>query len=124
MASGDVTEKSLTNGTNGGPVQLGTSPTTIVNADTIAGNTKTVKQLIICNTDNIERWVTIGVDSVSAESCILYQLPIAGNDTVVLDTVISLKPASIGGVSYGYLYGISDTADKVTVYASGWEREA
>lgn len=118
MATGDVTAKTL-----GGPVQLDTSDTAIVSPDTITGNVKTLKQIVICNTDGTERWVTIGVDGTSASQCIMFQLPIAAYDTIVLDTALTLTPVFSGGVWSGYLYGKSDTASKVTVTATGWEME-
>jgi hypothetical protein len=48
----------------------------------------------------------------------VFQLPIAGFDTVVLDTALTLTYLSSS------IYGASDTADKVTVTVTGWRTEA
>jgi len=112
MASGDVTPFLLAK-----PTLLGTS-STLVLAPSPVYTSMTVKQVVICNTDNIERWVKLGINTVNAADCFVFQLPIAGNDTVVLDTAITLTYLDSA------LYGSSDTADKLTVTVTGWRTEA
>ena len=125
MASGDVTPRILS---GAAPldygVQLGTTDTTIVFADDISLNTKTVKQIIICNTGGAERLVTIGINGTAANNAICYNLPIAANDTITIDTALTLEPYVMGPTTYGFLVGKSDSADQVTVTAMGWETEA
>jgi hypothetical protein len=58
MASGDRTESRL-----GGPIQLGTTTTTICTA--AAGRTEVIKQIIICNTDTADRTVTLAIGSAA-----------------------------------------------------------
>jgi hypothetical protein len=112
MATGDVTPFLLTE-----PMFLGTS-STLVLAPNASYTTMTVKQIVICNTDGVDRWVKLGVDGISAVNCFVFQLPIAGFDTVVLDTALTLTYLSSS------IYGASDTADKVTVTVTGWRTEA
>lgn len=112
MATGDVTPFLLTE-----PMFLGTS-STLVLAPSAMFTTLTVKQIVICNTDGVDRWVKLGVDGISAQNCFVFQLPIAGFDTVVLDTALTLTYLSSA------IYGSSDTADKVTVTVTGWRTEA
>ena len=110
MASGDVFPKRL-----GGPTQVSVSgtPTTLFTVPT--GSQYTIKQIIICNTDGVDRTITIGVGGVTAALASVFQLPIAGFDTVVLDTGLVLEAAET-------LQGCSDTASKVTVTVTGWDR--
>jgi hypothetical protein len=112
MASGDVTPFLLAK-----PTLLGTS-STLVLAPTAGYTNMTVKQIVVCNTDSIERWVRLGINTVNASDCFVFQLPIAGNDTVVLDTAITLTYLDSA------LYGSSDTANMVTVTVTGWRTEA
>ena len=72
MAIGDRNEARL-----GGPVQLGTSTTTIVTAAT--GYADIIKQVVICNTDTVHRTVTLAIGSaataanvLAVESCFVY----------------------------------------------------
>ncbi len=110
MAIGDRNEARL-----GGPVQLGTSTTTIVTAAT--GYADIIKQIIICNTDTIDRTVTLAIGSAAtAANRLMSALPIGANDLMVFDTAIVLNPGET-------LQGLSDTADKVTVTAVGWEKQ-
>ncbi len=124
MASGDVTAKILSGAAplNHG-VQLDTTDTTIVDYS-IVGNTKTIKQLVICNTGGTERLVTIGINGTDADKAFMYNLPIAAYDTVTLDTAITLETYLVAGIYYGTLVGKSDFANQVTVMAFGWETEA
>jgi hypothetical protein len=110
MAIGDRNEARL-----GGPVQLGTSTTTIVTAAT--GYADIIKQIIICNTDTIDRTVTLAIGSAAtAANRLMSALPIGANDLMVFDTAIVLAAGET-------LQGLSDTADKVTVTAVGWEKQ-
>jgi 2-phospho-L-lactate guanylyltransferase (CobY/MobA/RfbA family) len=109
MASGDRVESRL-----GGPVQLGTTTTTICTAGT--GITEVVKQVIICNTDTVDRTVTLAVGSAAtAANRILSALPIGANDVIILDTALVLLTTET-------LQGLSDAASKVTVTVVGWEK--
>jgi hypothetical protein len=110
MAIGDRNESRL-----GGPVQLGTTTTTICTAAT--GYDEIIKQLIICNTDTIDRTVTLAIGSAAtAANRLMSALPIGANDLMVFDTAIVLNAGET-------LQGLSDTADKVTVTAVGWEKQ-
>lgn len=109
MASGDRVESRL-----GGPTQLGTSTTTIVTAAT--GHTYVVKQIIIANTDTVDRTVTLAVGSAAtAGNRIMSALPIGANDLVVWDTAVVLAAGET-------LQGLSDTASKVNVTCVGWDK--
>jgi hypothetical protein len=111
MAVGDVFPKMLK-----APTMLGTTTTTVF---TVTTNYQwTVKQIIICNTDGVDRVVTLAYDGTAAtdSNCFVYRLPIAGYDTVVLDTGLVFESGDT-------LQGLSDTASKVTVSVTGWERQ-
>jgi len=109
MASGDRAESRL-----GGPTQLGTTTTTICTAGT--GITEVIKQIIICNTDTVDRTVTLAVGSAAtAANRILSALPIGANDVIILDTALVLLTTET-------LQGLSDTASKVNVTVVGWEK--
>jgi hypothetical protein len=110
MASGDVFPKLLD-----APTFLGTSSTVLFTVP--SGRQQTIKQIIICNTDGVERWVRLAIGSTATvENCFVFQLPIAANDTITITTALVLEAAQT-------LQGSSDTASKVTVTATGWERE-
>lgn len=110
MAIGDRTESRL-----GGPIQLGTSTTTIATAAT--GYDEIIKQIIITNTDTIDRTVTLAIGSAAtAANRLLSALPIGANDVIVWDTAIVLAAGET-------LQGLSDTASKVTVTVVGWEKQ-
>jgi hypothetical protein len=110
MAIGDRSESRL-----GGPVQLGTTTTTIVTAAT--GYADIIKQIVICNTDTVDRTVTLAIGTAAtAANRLMSNLPIGANDTIVFDTAIVLAAGET-------LQGLSDTADKVTVTAIGWEKQ-
>lgn len=109
MAAGDRVESRL-----GGPIQLGTSTTTICTAG--AGITEVIKQIIITNTDTVDRTVTLAIGSAdTAANRILSALPIGANDVIILDTALVLLTTET-------LQGLSDTADKVNVTVVGWEK--
>jgi len=110
MAIGDRNEARL-----GGPVQLGTTTTTIVTAAT--GYADIIKQIIICNTDTVDRTVTLAIGSAAtAANRLMSALPIGANDIMVFDTAIVLAAGET-------LQGLSDTAAKVTVTVVGWEKQ-
>lgn len=109
MASGDRVESRL-----GGPTQLGTTTTTIVTA--ASGHTYVLKQIVICNTDTVDRTVTLAIGSAAtAANRLMSNLPIGANDTIVFDTAIVLAATET-------LQGLSDTASKVTVSVVGWDK--
>lgn len=111
MASGDVVPKRL-----GGPTQVAVSSGTATTLFTVtAGHQYTTKQIIICNTDGVDRTVTLGVGGVTAALSIVYQLPVAAYDTVVLDTSLVLDASET-------FQGVSDTGSKVTVTVTGWDK--
>jgi hypothetical protein len=110
MASGDRTESRL-----GGPIQLGTTTTTICTA--AAGRTEVIKQIIICNTDTADRTVTLAIGSAAtAANRIMSALPIGANDIMVFDTALVLSATET-------LQGLADSASVVNVTAIGWEKE-
>lgn len=109
MASGDRVESRL-----GGPTQLGTTTTTIVTA--AASHTYVLKQIVICNTDTVDRTVTLAIGSAAtAANRLMSTLPIGANDTIVFDTAIVLAAGET-------LQGLADTASKVTVTVVGWDK--
>ena len=110
MAIGDRTESRL-----GGPTQLGTSTTTIATAAT--GYDEVIKQVIITNTDTVDRTVTLAIGSAATAANRLFSaLPIGANDVMIWDTAIVLAAGET-------LQGLSDTASKVTVTVVGWEKQ-
>jgi len=110
MASGDVFPKLLD-----APTFLGTSTTTLFTVP--SGRQHAIKQIVVCNTDSTERWIKLAVGSTAtAENCFVFQLPIAAFDTIVLDTALVFAATQT-------LQGVSDTASKITVTATGWDRE-
>ena len=110
MAINDRSESRL-----GGPTQLGTTTTTIVTAAT--GYSDIIKQIVICNTDTVDRTVTLAIGTAAtAANRLMSSLPIGANDTIVFDTAIVLAAGET-------LEGLSDTASKVTVTAIGWEKQ-
>jgi hypothetical protein len=110
MAIGDRNESRL-----GGPIQLGTSTTTIATAAT--GYAEIIKQIIITNTDTIDRTVTLAIGSAAtAANRLLSALPIGANDVMIWDTALVLNAGET-------LQGLSDTAAKVTVTVVGWEKQ-
>lgn len=110
MAAGDVFPKLLNN-----PTQLGTTTTTLFTVP--ASRQYTVKQIIICNTDNIDRLVTLSRGTAAtAANCFMFNLPIGGFDTIVMDTALVFEAAET-------LQGLSDTGAKLTVTSTGWDRQ-
>ena len=114
MAVGDREEKRLNN-SGVAATQLGTTTTTIATA--AANYDYIVKQIIICNTDGVDRLVTLAIGSAAtAANCFIYNLPVAAYDTVVHDTGIILASGET-------LQGLSDTASKVNVTVVGWRKQ-
>lgn len=110
MAAGDLTPKLLASST-----QLGTSTTTLFTVP--SGRQYTIKQIVVCNTDGGDRLVTLANGSAAtAANCFVYRLPIAASDTLVIDTALTIDAA-------GTIQGLCDTASKVNVLITGWERE-
>ena len=109
MASGDRVESRL-----GGPVQLGTSTTTVCTA--ASGVTEVIKQIVICNTDTVDRTVTLAIGtSATAANRLMSNLPIGANDVMIWDTALVLLTTET-------LTGLSDTASKVNVTVVGWDK--
>jgi hypothetical protein len=110
MASGDVFPKLLAN-----PTTLGTTTTTLFTVPT--GRQWAIKQVVVCNTDGVERLVTLAKGTAAtAGNCFVYRLPVASSDTVVLDTALVLEAGET-------IQGLSDSGSVVTVTVTGWERE-
>jgi hypothetical protein len=109
MASGDRTEKLLY-----GPYGLGTSNSWIVSPS--AGYTWVIKQIIFCNTTGAEALIYMAIGSAAvAGNRFMSALPIAQNDTIVLDTALVLESST-------QLYGYSDR-DGINIFIIGWERQ-
>lgn len=110
MAVGDRNESRL-----GGPTQLGTTTTTICTAAT--GYAEIIKQVIITNTDTVERTFTLSIGTAAtAANRVIDTMPIGANDTIIWDTALVLAAGET-------LQGLSDTASKVNVTAIGWEKQ-
>lgn len=110
MAVGDRTEQRL-----GGPTQLGTSTTTI--ATVSASRVEVIKQIIICNTDTVDRTISLAIGSAAtASNRIMSALPIGANDLMVFDTALVLTAGET-------LQGLADSASVVNVTLVGWEKE-
>ena len=109
MASGDRAESRLA-----GPTQLGTSTTTLCTVT--SGHTFIVKQIIICNTDTVDRTVTLAIGSSDTPANrLMSNLPIGANDVMVWDTALVLLTTET-------LQGLSDTASKITITAVGIDK--
>ena len=109
MASGDRAEARLC-----APTQLGTSTTTLFTVT--SAHTFVVKQIIICNTDTVDRTVTLAIGSAAtAANRIMSALPIGANDIMVFDTALVLLTTET-------LQGLSDTANKINITCIGWDK--
>ena len=110
MAVGDRTEARL-----GGPTQLGTTTTTI--ATVSASRVEVLKQIIITNTDTVDRTFSLAIGTAAtAANRIISQLPIGANDIIVFDTALVLTAGET-------LQGLADAASVVNVTVIGWEKE-
>lgn len=110
MAVGDRTEKRL-----GGPTQLGTTTTTLGTVP--SARNWVIKQIIICNTDTVDRTFTLSIGTAAtAANRLISSLPIGANDIMVFDTALVLTAAET-------FQGLSDAANVVNVTLVGWEKE-
>jgi len=76
-----------------------------------------VKQIIVTNTDTVDRTFSLAVGSAATASNRLFSsLPVGANDTLVFDTAVVMAAAET-------LEGLADTASKVNVTVVGWEKE-
>jgi sirohydrochlorin ferrochelatase len=81
-----------------------------------SGHTFIVKQIIICNTDTVDRTVTLAIGSAdTAANRIMSTLPIGANDVMIWDTALVLLTTET-------LQGLSDTASKITITAVGIDK--
>ena len=113
MASGDRVETRLV-----GPSQLTASDAAVGSAVAV-GHVWVVKQIISTNTTGIDRliYMNIGTSSTGGVTkAFVYGLPIAGNDTIVLDTALVLNASD-------KFWGYSDIASAVNVTVVGWDKE-
>lgn len=111
MAAGDRTEKRLV-----GPVALTASNATVGSA-VGASKVWVTKQIIICNTDLVDRIVYLAIGTAAtAANRFISALPIAASDVIVLDTALVMAATE-------QFYGYSDTGSVVTVTIVGWEKE-
>lgn len=112
MAAGDRTEKLLAGFiildtlSNGGTVIVNPP----MSVDTI------IKQVIITNTDTVDRTFTLSLINQSPDSHIFSNMPIGANDTIVWDTAFVLHGDTP-------LWGHADTGGKVNVWVTGWEKQ-
>lgn len=98
----------------GGPTQLGLTTGAVVTVPT--GRTYIVKQIVVCNTDTIDRAFSLAIGSAATASNRMFStMPIGANDTLVFDTAIVLAAGET-------LQGLADTNSRVTVTAFGWEK--
>ena len=131
MAAGDRTERRLS-----GPEYL-TATSAALGASITSTYTWVIKQIIFCNTDGTDRlvYLSLGNDSTDTSSSasspaskaapenrIFHALPIAANDTVVLDCALVLVGSATAAAA-DRLWGYADTASKVTVTVVGWRKE-
>jgi len=111
MAVGDRTERRLV-----GPVALSNTNSAVGSAVS-SGRVWVGKQIIICNTDGLERLVYLAIGNAAvASNRFISGLPIAVGDTIVLDTAIVMTANE-------QLFGYADSNAVVTVTMVGWEKE-
>lgn len=109
MAAGDRSEVRLY-----GPSNIGASAGTV--ATVPASRVWVTKQIILCNTNNVDAWVSVAVGDVTdSTNCFMYQLPISGNDTMVFDTALVMTEGET----------IQATSDRggITIIGNGWSKE-
>ena len=98
----------------GGPSQLSTTAGAVITVP--AAHTYIVKQIVVCNTDTIDRAFSLAIGSAATASNRLFStMPIGANDTLVFDTAIVLAATET-------LQGLADTNGKITVTAFGWDK--
>ena len=113
MASGDRVETRLV-----GPVQL-TASDAAVGSAVASGHVWVVKQIIYTNTTGTDRLIYMNIGAASTggvTKAFVYGLPIAGNDTIVLDTALVLNAAD-------KFFGYSDLTAAVNCVIIGWDKE-
>lgn len=109
MASGDRVEARLC-----APTQLGTSTTTLFTVT--SGHTFVAKQIVVTNTDTVDRTFTLSIGSAAtASNRVVSSLPIGANDIIVWDTALVLTTGET-------FQGLADTASKVNVTVIGWDK--
>lgn len=107
MAVGDVTPKRLA-----GPSIVGITNTVILTVG--ASLRQNLKQVIICNTNGVDAWITVAIGtSATIGNAFFYHLPLAANDTLIFDTAITL-------VATETIQAISDRG-AINVIITGWE---
>lgn len=110
MAVGDRTELRL-----GGPTQLNTNTTTVCTVS--ASRVEVLKQIVITNTDTVDRTVSLAIGNAAvAANRLMSQLPIGANDIMVFDTALVLTAGET-------LQGLADANSVVNVTVIGWEKE-
>ena len=114
----DTTITGGTSSVGGTPVAatpLGTSTTVV--ATVPSGYQYIVKQVIICNTDTQDRVFSLAIGTAATlANRFVSVLPVAGSDTIVLDTGIILNAGET-------IQGLSDTASKVNIVLLGWHKQ-
>ena len=113
MAIGDRTEKRLV-----GPVQL-TATDAAVGVVVPTGYLWVVKQIVFCNAAGVDRLIYMGIGNTvtgGVSSRFVNALPIAGYDTIVLDTALVLAAGE-------RFWGYSDSGSQVNVTVVGWEKQ-
>ena len=113
MASGDRVETRLV-----GPVQL-TNLEAAIGSAVASGHVWVVKQIIFTNTTGTDRLIYMNIGTATTggvTKAFVYGLPIAGNDTIVLDTALVLNAAD-------KFFGYSDLTAAVNVTVVGWDKE-
>ena len=98
----------------GGPSLLTLSSAAVVTVP--ASRTYIIKQIVVCNTDTIDRSFSLAIGSAATIGNRLFStMPIGANDTLVFDTAIVLAAGET-------LQGLADANGKITVTAMGWDR--
>ena len=98
----------------GGPTQLGLTTGAVVTVP--ASHTYVIKQIVVCNTDTIDRAFSLAIGSAATAANRMFStMPIGANDTLVFDTAIVLAATET-------LQGLADTNGKITVTAFGWDK--
>lgn len=96
-------------------IQLGTTTTTVCTVP--SGYNYIVKQIIICNTDLIERTFSLAIGSAATQANrFMSTMPIGASDTIVHDTGLVLNAGET-------IQGLADTAAEVNVTIVGWTKQ-
>jgi hypothetical protein len=113
MASGDRVETRLVNST-----ALSATDAALGSGVVAAGHVWVIKQVMLCNTSGTDRLVYLGIGNTvtgGTSSRFMHALPIAGYDTIILDTAVVLNAGD-------RLWGYSDFAGSVNVTVVGWDK--